>query len=116
MSETIRAQQARRAPLLAADNTNFSDSASSHASDDESHFGLGGGAAVAAAGQRQGGEAVAGGGGGTSRAGGGNGVPRRRRSGGIPSLISRQGSRSSNLGMESGTTRFVEISRWERRD
>ena len=42
--------------------------------------------------------------------GGGDGG-RRRRSGGIPSLISRHGSRS-NLGVENGISRAHEISRW----
>lgn len=42
--------------------------------------------------------------------GGGDGG-RRRRSGGIPSLISRHGSRS-NLGVESGISRAHEISRY----
>lgn len=84
---------APRPPVL-ADNAHFSDSASSHdgASDDESHHAHG--AAT----------------GGLEAHGRGGGGARRRRSGGIPSLISRHGSRS-NLGTDTGISRAHEISR-----
>ena len=84
------------APVL-IDNTHFSDSASSHegGSEDESHQGFG---AVVAGPEVPGRGGVGGGG-------------RRRRSGGIPSLISRQGSRSS-LRIDDGISRVHEINRW----
>lgn len=84
-----------RAPqtLAVMENAHFSDSASSHngASDDESHLqytatGLGGDALAK------------------------QGSGKRRRSGGLPSLISKSGSRS-NLGIDAGITRAHEIRR-----
>ena len=81
-------------PLVVTDNAHFSDSASSH-SDDESHLHYG---------------APGVGGDGLAKQGLGSG--KRRRSGGIPSLISKSGSRS-NLGVDAGITRAHEISRQE---
>eukprot|EP00903_Cladosiphon_okamuranus_P019227 g17681.t1 len=89
------------------DNDHFSDSASSldGGSDESSRLYAAAAAAPGAAAGSSAPPAANRGGGG---AGGGD-AGRRRRSGGIPSLISRHGSRS-NLGVENGISRAHEIS------
>lgn len=92
-------------PAVMMDNGHFSDSDSSldGGGSDESQL-YAAAAAVAGPGAAAAGGAAAVGGSRRSEAG------RRRRSGGIPSLISRHGSRS-NLGVENGISRAHEISR-----
>lgn len=96
-------------PAVVVDDGHFSDSASSldgGGSDDESQLLY---AAAAAAPGAAGSSSAQ-----TAKRGSvTDGAGRRRRSGGIPSLISRHGSRS-NLGVENGISRAHEISRSDR--
>lgn len=99
-------------PPIVMDNGHFSDSASSldGGSDESSRLYAAGAAAAPGAAGSSASPAIRGSGGGGGGGGGGDGG-RRRRSGGIPSLISKHGSRS-NLGVENGISRAHEISRY----